>query len=191
VSFAEKSYYQEKFARLSLSDEVIKDVIFEECEFNRCSFITCKFEKCKFLSCRFNGCNLSAINLANSRFIGANFAESNVIGIDWTLVATIEDLEFSGCQINYSNFKLLKLPKIKMVDCTAKEVDFTETDLSQGTFTNTDFEMTRFFKTNLTGADFKSARNYFIDVRNNTLKDTRFSLPEAVNLLKSLDIILE
>ena len=103
----------------------------------------------------------------------------------------IEDLEFTNCQINYSNFRLLKLPRIKIIDCEAKEVDFIATDLSGGIFKNTNFENSQFFKTNISGADFSCAKNYTIDVNNNILKKTRFSMPEALALLNGLDIILE
>jgi uncharacterized protein YjbI with pentapeptide repeats len=85
----------------------------------------------------------------------------------------------------------LKLPGIKLIDCEAKEVDFIETDLTNGVFKKTDLENSQFFKTNLSGADFSSARNYSIDVRNNILKKTRFSMPEALALLDGLDIIIE
>lgn len=191
MKFTENAYFQEKFTRLSLSGETIEDIIFEECEFIGCSFINCKFEKCKFLNCRFNECTLSAINPANSRYLIVKFSRSKVIGFDWTKTDKLEDLEFADCQINYSNFKLMKLPKIKILNCEAKEVEFIETDMTEGVFRNTDFEKSRFFKTNLTNADFKGARNYYIDARNNILKKARFSLPEALTLLESLDIILE
>ena len=102
-----------------------------------------------------------------------------------------EELDFNQCQINYSNFKFLKLPQIRMANCESREADFTGTDLSHGDFKNTDFENSRFFKTNLSNADFKGAKNYSIDVNNNILKKTRFSLPEALSLLNNLDIILE
>ena len=85
----------------------------------------------------------------------------------------------------------MKPPRLKIINCEAKEVDFIETDLTGGVFTGTDFEGSRFFKTNLTNADFKGARNYMIDARNNTLKKTKFSLPEALSLLNGLDIIIE
>jgi hypothetical protein len=42
----------------------------------------------------------------------------------------------------------------------------------------------------LTAADFNDARNYAIDVKQNRLKKTKFALPEAVSLLKGLDIVL-
>jgi hypothetical protein len=42
----------------------------------------------------------------------------------------------------------------------------------------------------LTQADFTGATNYAIAASLNTLKKTKFSLPEAMSLLYSLDIIL-
>jgi fluoroquinolone resistance protein len=100
-------------------------------------------------------------------------------------------MDFSGCQINYSNFRFLKVPKTRLIACEAKEVDFTEADLSQGDFQRTDFEKSIFFKTNLSQTDFRGSKNYYIDVKNNIIKKARFSLPEAMVLIKSLDIIID
>jgi fluoroquinolone resistance protein len=191
MSFTEKDYYRRNFMKLSLSSAAVEGRSFEECEFNACSFIDCRFESCRFLSCKLNGCTLSAVNPSNSRFLEVKFSGSKVIGFDWAKAHKIEGLEFKGCQLNYSNFSLLKLPKIKIIDCEAKEVEFIETDMSHGVFCNTDFTKSRFFKTNLSDADFRGAKNYFIDVRNNVIRKARFSLPEAITLLNSLDIILE
>lgn len=191
MSFPEKNYYQEKFSKLALSQEVINSVSFEECEFTACTFIDCKFEKSKFLNCTFTDCILSAVGFLNSRLNEIHFSRCKVIGIDWAKVQEVRDLDFKECQINYSSFKLLKLPRIKIVKCEAREVEFNETDLSHADFKYTDFEGSRFFKTNLAYADFKGAVNYYIDSQNNTFKQTRFSLPEAICLLKSMDIILE
>jgi uncharacterized protein YjbI with pentapeptide repeats len=113
------------------------------------------------------------------------------MGMDWTRAAELSEPAFQECQLNYSNFKLLKIPNTKMINCEAKEVDFIETDLSKGDFRQTDFENSRFSKTNLSSADFKGAKNYSIDVKGNILKKTRFSLPEALLLLNCLDIIIE
>ena len=127
----------------------------------------------------------------NSFITDVEFSKCKVIGCDWTKASQIHGLDFAGCQINYSNFAMLKLPKIKITGCEAREVDFSETDLSGGSFNGTDFERSVFFKTNLTKADLTGAVNYIIDPRNNTLKKTRFSLPEALSLLSCLDIIIE
>jgi fluoroquinolone resistance protein len=191
MGFTEDYYYREKFSKQSFTKETIRSRAFEECEFNACSFIDTRFEKCKFLECKFNDCILSAVIPMDCRFQNIKFSRCKAIGIDWTKTQHLEDLDFTECQINYSNFKLLHLPKTRMVKCEAKEVDFIETDFSNGDFRNTDFENSRFFKTNLTGADFKGAINYLIDVKNNTIKKARFSLPEALSLLSGLEIIIE
>ena len=78
-----------------------------------------------------------------------------------------------------------------MVRCAAKEVRFYETDMSDGIFTDTDFQGSTFFKTNLSRADFRRAKNYTIDLRNNVLKNACFSLPDVLSLLYSLDILIE
>jgi fluoroquinolone resistance protein len=103
----------------------------------------------------------------------------------------LRGIAFTSCQLNYSNFKLLKLPGIKMTDCEVKDADFTEADFSKSDFKKTDFEKSRFLKTNLSGANFKGARNYSINVLHNTLKKTKFSYPEVLTLLNSLDIVIE
>lgn len=191
MDFTEEAYYQERLTNLAFTKEVFEAKSFEECEFFSCSFVDCRFEKSKFLNCKFTGCVLSAVVPMNCTFTEVVFFRSKVIGIDWTKAKDLRGLEFAECQVNYSNFKLLKLPKIKIINSEAKEVDFIETDLSRGDFKNTDFERSRFFRTNLSYADFKGAKNYSIDIRNNNLKKTRFALPEALALLGSLDIILE
>jgi fluoroquinolone resistance protein len=191
MAFDAKSYYQEKFNHLSLTREKFDSLSFEECEFTGCQFIECHFALSRFLNCIFNACILSAVVAKDSRFDEVQFNGCKVIGMDWTLAYKVRDLQFMQSQINYSNFRFLKLAKIKIVKCEAKEVDFIETDLSGGEFQETDFEKSRFFKTDLTRANFKGARNYFIDPRNNTLKKTVFSMPEAMGLLHGLDIVLD
>jgi len=191
MGFAGDNYYERKFAKLSLEKELIKSKTFEQCQFDGCVFVDCKFERCRFINCNFSECVLSAIDPLSSRFIDVAFVKSKVIGFDWTKAQEIRGLAFDSCQVNYSNFRLLKLDGLKMVSCEAKEVSFIETDLSKGDFRKTDFEQSRFFKTDLSGADFRGARNYFIDIKSNILTKARFSLPEALALLNSLDVIID
>jgi uncharacterized protein YjbI with pentapeptide repeats len=127
----------------------------------------------------------------NSEFREVKFTNCKTIGIDWTRAGKIKELNFSECLVNYSNFRLLKLPKTVMKKSEVKDVDFIETDLKDSNLTGSNFENSTFFKTNLSGVDLTHATNYIIDVKNNTLKKTRFSLPEALSLLSNLDIIVE
>ena len=191
MSFTKEYYYKETLTKQTILKETLKSIEFENCEFVGCSLVECKIQKCKFLECKFFDCILSATNLVESRFRDVKFSKSKVIGIDWTKTAELSDLAFNECQINFSNFSMLKIPETKIVHCEAKEVDFTETDLQKSDFQNTDFEKSRFFKTNLSYANLRGAINYNIDINNNIIKQARFSLPEALSLLSSLDVLLE
>jgi fluoroquinolone resistance protein len=190
-AFTEENYYRQTFTRLELSGEAVSSVTFEECTFEGCSFIDTKLTACRFSGCKFNDCVLSAVIPVNSRFDGAAFKNCKTIGVDWTKAQMFREITLKDCQLNYSNFRFMKIPKFKMTGCEVIDADFTEADLTNGDFKNSNFEKTRFMKTNLTGADFKGARNYTIDPRANTLKKTRFSYPEVLTLLNSLDIIIE
>lgn len=184
------SHYKETFSGLTLTNEKIKDKEFEDCIFEKCIFIECEFNVCRFLDCNFSGCSISANKPFNSQFTNIVFKDSKIMGFDWTKARNVRLLSFERCDISYSNFSYLKLPELKLIDCIAHEVNFNETDLTSGVFTKTDFSNSIFSSTNLTKADFRKAFNYGIDFNFNTLKKAKFSLPEAMSLLTSLDIIL-
>ena len=191
MGFEKDTYSRETFSKLVLIEETIQSKVYDECEFIDCIFIGCKFEKCRLLNCKFEKCDLSNIIPMNSEFRDVKFNNCKAIGIDWTRAGKLKELNFTECLVNYSNFRLLKLPKTVIRKCEVKDVDFIETDLKGSTFTANDFESSVFFKTDLSGVDFTHATNYTIDVNNNTLKKTRFSLPEVLSLLNNLDIIIE
>jgi fluoroquinolone resistance protein len=190
-TFDRDSYEKETFSGLQLGEETVTGVTFEECVFENCSFISTKLEACRFLTTTFTGCVLSAVMPLNSRFDEATFKQCKVIGIDWTRTAETRKLRFADCQLNYSNFRFLKLPGLRMERCEVKDADFIEARLKGASFAKSNLEKTRFFKTDLTEADFRGASNYSIDPAANTVKKARFSLPEAIALLESLEIILD
>jgi uncharacterized protein YjbI with pentapeptide repeats len=191
MTFSELSYYQQKFSKLTLQDASISSKEFEDCSFESCKFTNYTFTGVKFMNCTFSECVLSAISAPRSRFMEVQFNRCKVIGFNWSKTSTARGLIFNDCQLNYSDFSYLKIPEIKIIRCEAKEVDFTGADLSNGSLQNTDFEKSRFYNTNLSGVDFRGARNFYIDVKNNVLKKTRFNFTEAITLLNCLDIIID
>jgi fluoroquinolone resistance protein len=191
MAFKETAYYKDKFTTLSLTNETVESVRFEECIFSECRLIDNKLEKCLFIDCRFEGSILSSINPTGSRFLKPQFTRCKVMGFDWAKAAKLQDLVFIECQLDYSNFSSLRLPKIKMIKCSSKEARFVEADMSDGVFTDTDFQGSIFFKSDFSKADFRRAKNYEIDVTNNVLKNALFSLPEALSLLAGLEIKIE
>lgn len=190
--FDESHYQDAEFASIKETGLNFSEIDFSCCTFKSCSITASKFVNCRFENCVFVDCDLSSCKLTDSQFVNPIFKSSKLIGIDWTLVQPIyTKIEFHDCMINYSNFFGLKLQRMEIINCTAKEVDFTETDLTKAIFSGTDLTASVFENTDLTQADLSQATNYTINANINRLKKTIFSLPEAASLLNTFDIILK
>jgi len=71
-----------------------------------------------------------------------------------------------------------------------RENYFTNTRLRGADFSGADLSGTVFHNCDLCRADFSQAMHYDIDPQTNKIKKARFSLPEAVGLLRGFDITL-
>jgi uncharacterized protein YjbI with pentapeptide repeats len=137
------------------------------------------------------------VKVPNARFIDTAFKSCKLLGIDWTTAGdtTVSRLFFSvrfnECILNYDVFFGMPLKRTKFIGCEIHEVDFREADLSEAVCTASDFAGSKFRDTNLAKADFRNATNYVIDPTVNVVKKARFSLPEAVSLLKGFDVRVE
>jgi fluoroquinolone resistance protein len=189
--FTEQSYEDRHFASISCQDAEVKEIEFFQCRFDGGQFLRTTFRQCRFEDCVFEKCDLSLLKVPESSFIGVRFVTSKMLGIDWTQATTPLTLFFQGSNINHSIFVWLSLQRMEMVECVAREVDFTGTNLTRAKLGKTDFLGSRFLDTNLSYADFSKAVNYAIDPRANRLKKTVFSMPEAVSLLSAFDIVLK
>lgn len=80
------------------------------------------------------------------------------------------------------------MKSISISECTARDVDFRDCDLSKSILTSNDFKNTLFGNSNLIKADFTNSTNYTINVLENKVQGAKFSLPEAVSLLHGVGI---
>lgn len=188
-------YVSERFKRVTLEVVQIVDNEFYECTFSNSSFRETAFRSCRFHDCTFRDCDLSLVKVAGSSFRNTRFERCKVIGVDWTVAAWPDFLadspiSFDDCVIDYSTFIGLSLRKIGFQGCSAKDVEFSEADLSGADFRDAVLSKSRFRQTNLTEANFAGASEYSIDVTLNNVTKATFSLPEAMSLLRSLDIRL-
>ncbi|HWQ45553.1 MAG TPA: pentapeptide repeat-containing protein [Longilinea sp.] len=198
-AFTETYYENETFKGLTCEKEIVTAVLYEACRFERCSFQETQFKKCKFRDCTFSHCDLNLAQVEDSAFSQVQFDECKLVGINWAKAAwgkfdallKLKAVDFKGCVLNYSVFMGMNLNHILLQHCIAKEVDFSEALLRQADCTGTDFTGSRFNHTDLTEADLRRASNYHIPPQLNTLKKTRFSLPEAMALLYALDIQID
>jgi len=188
-------------AEVEHTDRVLEDLVqkgkvianeFYDCTFVRCRFNETTFRMCRFVNCTFKNCDLSLMHVPGSSFSETAFEDSKVVGVDWTEASWrfLSSISFLRCMINYSIFTDMDLHGTRIERCVAEEVDFRGTNLTGANLSHTDFFESFFKHTVLDEADFSHARNYKIDVNLNKLKGAKFMLPDAIALLRSLDIVL-
>ena len=77
------------------------------------------------------------------------------------------------------------------LNCQINNSDFYQSDLTGANFSGSDLKDTIFENSRLSEANFVDSKNYRINPFTNKIKNARFSMPEAITLLKSLDIIID
>lgn len=184
-------YSRERFVEVDWSGQAFIGIEFEACVFRRAILAKASFSKCRFLDCKFENCDMGLIKVVNTRFRDTSFKECKLIGVNWSPVNAAVGLSFENCLLNYSIFSGLDLRRMELVRSSAREVDFSECNLEEAVLTGTDFLGARFANTNLSKSDLRGATNYQVDPSSNKVKKAKFSLPEAVSLLRGLDIAIE
>jgi fluoroquinolone resistance protein len=191
-----QEYFDQTFNKVHLGPDEIISGKFTDCVFFQCIFESAILNNCRFSNCLFQECNLNLVKLPGSSFPATRFEKSKLMGVDWTQATWSTSgfysiVHFLECVISHSTFIGLELKRIQITNCIANEVDFRDADLSNADFKGTDLARSFFGNTNLSEADLSQARNYMIDPSNNILKQAKFSMPEAMALLYSMDIVLK
>ncbi len=79
-----------------------------------------------------------------------------------------------------TSFKSSKIIQCRFTDTILEKACFEDVDLAGSTFHNCD----------LRNANFVNAINYIISPVDNKIKGAKFSFPECMGLVKSLDVII-
>jgi fluoroquinolone resistance protein len=164
---------------------------FEDCKFDHCSLRGRDLRGSRFLDCTFVTCDLVVAQMTNCVFSRVRFQDCRLSGINWSLASKLEFVSFDSCQLNDGSFLGLQLAGCAFTDCMARGTSFRDTNLAKVSFRGSDLSMAEFVNCDLRGADFRGALNYVLSPADNRLEKARFSLPEAMNLLKGLGIILD
>jgi uncharacterized protein YjbI with pentapeptide repeats len=191
-----QAYSDHTFKAHKLDQQSLQSAEFHDCTFRQCSFVSAFLSKCRFINCTFTNCDFSLAQIPGCLFSGVQFEHCKLVGInrteaDWTSVRLGEPLAFKECALNHSTFIGLDMQEVRMTGCTVIGVDFREANLSLADFSDSDLQESLFLHTDLTSANLSKARNYTIAPGENTLKQARFAMPEALSLLYNLDIRLD
>lgn len=188
------AYYEnERFEKLSFFGENLNSCKFIDCDFIGCTFESCKLTECYFWECRFDGCSVTDMDFENCETKFLQLKNSVFVGVNWALLQPTGTIgsaidAISSCRLKYNTFAQMSLKRFDFSGCTLTGSTFAECDLSESRFQNSDLSDTEFYKCDLRKTDFRGADGYRIDVLSCALKAARFSYPQAMRLLDSLDI---
>ncbi len=194
----QENYYEEQVIAEQKYQNITKEQSkFIDCTFKNCSFEDCKIIDCVFVNCTFYNCNIISLTSKHSEIKNVAFQKCNLIGIHcWNellpagkYACSIDKLE--GCYMKYNSFIEIPFRKFDFSGNIIQESIFEECDLQESNFRNCRLEATQFFKCDIRKADFREASGYVIDIPSNKLKQAKFSYPEVVNLLASLEINID
>lgn len=193
---SQNEFYDRTFSELKLDNKIVHNKLFEHCTFTHSSFLETTFQSCKFIECEFVSCNLSSAQFKNTSFNEIIFDESKMIGINWTqakwpLIKLSSPIKIYKSNISHSSFFELELRDIVIEECKAHDVDFRGCDLSNGNFFLTDFEGSLFMHSTLYAANFIDAINYNINPLENDIREGKYSMPDAINLLNHFKIEIQ
>ena len=163
---------QERRARKNYSGNDLAGAELEDVLFETCSFIATNLTDARFSSVAFEGCKL----------VGVDFRKCRVF--------PSVDVSFVDCVLDGCNFSDMTLKRQKFVSCDLRRCVFLHADLTDADFSHSDLDESIFHECDLRRSDFSRARNYLVDPNGNKIAKAKFSLPEAVSLLRGFDIEL-
>ncbi len=185
----EQFAFGEIFQSVNFNDTFFQLGEYDECTFIHCDFSSIDLSGSVFTDCVFTGCNFSMTKLTGTSFSKVKFMDCKMIGIHFeTCNPFMFTVFFKHCVLDLSSFHGMKIPAIQFLDCSMRESDFTETNLTGAVFTATDLHLAIFQQTNLEKADFKGAMNYQINPVQNKIKRAQFSRDGLDGLLVGFDI---
>lgn len=161
---------------------------FEGCRFVNCRFLEAGLGNCRFIDCRFEHCDLSLAVVTGARFRTVTFHECKAVGVNWAHSSGLVGVRFEGCKLDNASLAGLDLRHACFKGSSMAGVDFQQTRLDQADLSGTRLQGAIFLGTSLVKADLRGAEGYCFDPRENKLKGTLVSAPEALALLEVLGL---
>jgi uncharacterized protein YjbI with pentapeptide repeats len=165
---------------------------FFNCTFEHCQFKKTNWQNVQFRECVFKNCLIDQTLMDQCRLQQVTFEKCKLVGINFfKCTPTFFSIAFKNCLLHYCNFSDLKMPNSNFMYSKFYECHFNNTYLEKCDFSHTDLKNTIFHNCLLNKANFISAIHYSINPQTNKMKQATFSFPEAIELLRAMDIIVK
>lgn len=187
-------YYEEKYEDINVSED-LSDKDFEYCHFINCKLNSQTLRYCTFTDCTFENCTICNSKFIHSSLEDCKFINCNLLNVNWSELieegspmlpfATLEK-----CNLKYCSFFQMHLVKFNFNRSQIVESEFYKCNFTSADFSGCVLSRTTFSSCNLTKANFTNATDYQIDIRTCDVTKAHFTLPDAMNLLAPLGVII-
>ena len=179
------------FSDLKIESADLSNREFERCTFRRCTLPHSRWVETRLEDCVFERCDLLQMVPEKLALRGVTFADTRLMGVDWSQLGTMPVVQFERCDLRYSSFVALKLRRTRFVSCNAREAVFIDVDLSEADFTDTDMPGSTVQGCVLVKTDFRLSTGLLFNPQANQVKGARISVETAVALAQSLGMVVE
>jgi uncharacterized protein YjbI with pentapeptide repeats len=184
------SFLDATFTGLSIETADLSGRDFQNCTFRRCKLPESRWTETRLEDCLFEDCDLTRMAPKKLALRGVRFKDTRLMGVDWSDISPLPDVDFEGCDLRYGSFVKLKLRKTRFVRCTAGEVSFVEVDLSEADFQGTAMPGATLQRCVLTKANLTGAKGLLFDPRENQVRGARVDLELAVALAQAAGMVV-
>jgi fluoroquinolone resistance protein len=185
---AATEYENVTFGREASLPPRLECVDFTDCTFTGLEFRGVRLLSCRFFDCRFERVDASSADFTDCTFRGTTFYDSKFLGINWTILRTLQSARWERCLLDGACYQALQLEGAEWLECRLREADFSEANLKKAHFTGSQLEGTNFNGANLRQADFTRATGLVFDPKLVQLEHTQVELDALLRLAGALGL---
>ncbi|MEY2933508.1 MAG: McbG-like protein [Pseudomonadota bacterium] len=185
---AATEYENVTFGREASLPPRLECVDFTDCTFTGLEFRSVRLLSCRFFECRFERVDASVADFTDCTFRGTSFHDSKFLGINWTILRSLQSPRWERCLLDGGCYQALQLEGAEWSESRLHEVDFSECNLKKARFNGSQLEGARFNGANLRQADFTRATGLLLDPKHVQLEQTQIELEALLRMASALGL---
>jgi fluoroquinolone resistance protein len=185
---AASEYENETFGRGVSLPARLECVDFTDCQFVGLEFRATRWLSCRFFDCRFERVDAAAADFTDCTFRGTHFHDCKLLGINWTILRSLQAARWERCLMEGGCFQALQLDGMQWLESRLREVDFSDCSLNQTKFHGSQLDGANFNGASLKRADFTGATGLSLDPRHVRLEQTSVEMDALLRMATALGL---
>ena len=181
-------YDNQSFGRDTPVPAQLERADFTDCTFAGCPLGAVHLLGCRFFDCRFERVDASAADFTDCTFRGTTFVDCKLLGINWTILRSLQACTWERCLLDDSSFQALELEAVEWIECRLRQADFSDCNLRRAKFHGSLLEGANFNGAQLAQADFAGVDDLTLDPHHVRLSDTSVEMAVVLRMATLLGL---